>query len=92
MRVFAINDSRFEYYDKPCVACPERTRVGDVVLVVDQGEKVFVHRELVWHRHCIEAALAGAPAERNEVTEFKERLRASVAATGRTPIAALLGG
>lgn len=92
MRVFAVNDSGFEYYNKPCVACEGRTRVGDVVLVVDQGDRVFVRRELVWHRRCVEAALAEAPAEKNEITEFRNRVRGSIAATGSGPIAALLNG
>ncbi len=90
MRAFAVDSRDCEYFNKPCVPCGERTVVGDVVLVVDQGARAFVQREMVFHKHCVAAVLATAPAEVTEVTEFRDRVQASLDVTGLNPIAALL--
>lgn len=90
MRAFPIDSTTFEYFNKPCVTCGQRTQVGDVVLVVSQGERSFVHRELVWHTGCVQAVLINAPVTRTELTNFRSRLVATVAATGLSPIEALL--
>lgn len=70
-----IDSSKHDFYGETCQDCRKRMRVGDVAMVFDRGNGVFVDRDLVWHRHCIEAALLTAPVERDRVTEAFEDIR-----------------
>lgn len=89
MGSFVVDSSRHAYYNKICLACPDKTRVGDVVLIIDQ-DMGFVYRELVIHKRCILATLVDSPADKTEITDFFDGLRASFAATGMSPIEARL--
>ena len=70
-----IENSDDDYYDEACRDCRGRMRVGDVAMVFDQGRGVFPDRELIWHRHCMEAAVAAAPLERDQLAEAVENIR-----------------
>lgn len=59
-----------------CAArCQAPIRPGDVVLEIDQGPEVYVHRTLYLHRRCVVVALEAAPLERSEVSRKARILR-----------------
>ena len=70
-----VASSDDDFYGENCRDCTRPIRVGDVAMVFDRGRGVFVDRDLVWHRRCIEAALEGAPLERDQVGEAVEAIR-----------------
>jgi hypothetical protein len=70
-----IEDSDDDFYDEPCRDCTRRMRVGDVAMVFDRGKGVFTDRDLVWHKHCIQAAVDAAPLERDQLAAAVERIR-----------------
>lgn len=70
-----IEGSDDDYYDEPCRDCTKRMRVGDVAMVFDRGKGVFTDRDLIWHKHCIETAIAAAPLERDQLAEAVARIR-----------------
>lgn len=47
-----------------CLACGQDLCAGDIVVVVDQGERVYVDRDLYLHRRHLDAMLAEAPTDR----------------------------
>lgn len=82
-----VASSDDEYYNEKCRDCSRRMRVGDVAMVFDRGNGVFVDRDLIWHRRCVEAALVSAPLERDAVEEAIEVIRRR----GIAPLVAALG-
>jgi len=90
MRAFPIDESKDTYYGKLCISCGHPMRVGDVAMVEDPVPNAFIHRQIAWHKRCIEAVLLNAPAERTEVSEAVDKILASIAATGHGPIGDLL--
>lgn len=50
------------YMGEQCQDCSRPITAPDDLFVFNQGGNVFIDRELVWHRHCILAALEYAPA------------------------------
>lgn len=62
---------------KDCAArCRRPIVAGDVLMVVDQGPAVYVHRLLYFHRRCVAAAVEVAPLERTETARRAAELRA----------------
>lgn len=72
-----VENSEDDYYNEACRDCSGRMRVGDVAMVFDRGRAVFADRDLIWHWHCIEAALASAPLDKDRLAGEVARIRAT---------------
>jgi hypothetical protein len=81
-----IESSKDDFYGEKCKDCSRPMRVGDVAMVFDQGRGVFVDRDIIWHRRCVEYALASAPLERDQVEEACQ----AIVERGISPFSALL--
>ena len=70
-----IEDKEDDYWGEKCQDCTKKLRVGDVAMVFDRGRAVFMDRDLIWHRRCIEYALVTAPLEKTQLAEAVEGIR-----------------
>jgi hypothetical protein len=82
-----IDSTDHDFYGETCQDCTGLMRPGDVAMVFDRGRGVFTDRDLVWHKHCIQRALEGAPLERDELAETIDAIRRR----GLAPIKEALG-
>ncbi len=52
------------YRGETCQDCSRPVTDPEDLFVFSRGRNVFIDRELVWHRHCVAAALDSAPKEK----------------------------